>query len=87
MIYTNINSFDIVEFDMIIKLGTAIIQQLHLAIPNMVAKRQFQDIIIQIANDNKPMQVIFKMKEYLNDKEYERILEFSNNAYLKEFEK
>lgn len=82
------DNFNIENYTFIIKLGNEIIQHQTIQVPSIIAQQQFIQAMQQLANDDKPMQVrCIKIVETEKEKELEQFLSFSNNAYIRAFEK
>lgn len=90
--FTFHSNIEIVEFDIGIKLGKQIVQKQHLQLPNIMVEPHCKQLVIQIANEQQPMQITFTTKELMDMSKYNRpdeyannTLVFSNNAYIETF--
>ncbi len=75
---------EIDTYKITVKLGNTIVQESE--IPSMFAQVQFMQLVQQVSQDEKPLQVKCSIKDYTeSNKEIENCLIFSNNSYLNAF--
>lgn len=86
------NTIEMAEFDIEVKLGTEIVQKQHLQLPNIMVEPQCKQLVMQIANEQQPMQITFTTRELMDMSKYNQqdkyainTLVFNNNAYIDAF--
>ena len=76
---------DIEEYTFEVQLGNAIIQNQTVQMPSIMAQQNYMQLVEQIANDKRPMQVKCSKIEYTdNDKQLSQYIIFQNNTFAKE---
>lgn len=84
--YFNGIEMDIVNYTIELYLGNALIQQEQQQMPIPFAIQQCNQLVNQIAMDNRPLRVIIKTP-YITEQGKTLInsVDFANNTYTKEF--